>query len=138
MRVPGGEVPVEPSIRVGLVVGAGAASVSGAEGLSVSDPSGARLAEIPAGEVWRVAVQGSGVAVLAPGGASTAPADVFEISSPNSNAPVLVNGRPYRGTIIALRDDFIHLRVPPDNLRIEVSRSSVVSVTTGEEAAKTA
>ena len=43
-----------------------------------------------------------------------------------------------RGTIIALRDDFIHLRVPPDNLRIEVSRSSVVSVTTGEEAAKTA
>jgi preprotein translocase subunit YajC len=43
-----------------------------------------------------------------------------------------------RGTIITLRDDFIHLRVPPDNLRIEVSRSSVVSVTTGEEAAKTA
>ena len=43
-----------------------------------------------------------------------------------------------RGTIIALRDDFIHLRVPPDNLRIEVSRSSVVSVTTGEEVAKTA
>ena len=43
-----------------------------------------------------------------------------------------------RGTIIALRDDFIHLRVPPDNLRLEVSRSSVVSVTTGEEAAKTA
>src|SRR6266567_1499099 len=42
-----------------------------------------------------------------------------------------------RGTIIALRDDFLHLRVPPDNLRIEVSRSSVVSVTTGEEAAKT-
>ncbi|MGH7512581.1 MAG: SpoIID/LytB domain-containing protein, partial [Gemmatimonadales bacterium] len=95
---------MEPSIRVGLVVGAGAASVSGGAGLSVSDPSGARLAEIPAGEVWRVAVQGSGVAVLAPGGASTAPADVFEISSPNPNAPVLVNGRPYRGTIVALRD----------------------------------
>ncbi len=40
-----------------------------------------------------------------------------------------------RGTIIALRDDFLHLRVPPDNLRIEVSRSSVVSVVTGEESA---
>jgi len=38
-----------------------------------------------------------------------------------------------RGTIIALRDDFIHLRVPPDNLRLEVSRSSVVSVAGAEE-----
>ena len=33
-----------------------------------------------------------------------------------------------RGTVIALRDDFIHLRVPPDNLRVEVARSSVVQV----------
>lgn len=38
-----------------------------------------------------------------------------------------------RGTIIALRDDYLHLRVPPDNLRIEVSRASIVSVGTGEE-----
>ncbi|MBZ5567772.1 MAG: preprotein translocase subunit YajC [Acidobacteriia bacterium] len=38
-----------------------------------------------------------------------------------------------RGTVIALRDDSIHLRVPPDNLRLEVSRSSIVSVTSGEE-----
>lgn len=39
------------------------------------------------------------------------------------------------GTIVALREDFVHLRVPPDNLRVEVSRSSVVSVaaTGGEE-----
>ncbi len=41
-----------------------------------------------------------------------------------------------RGTIIALRDEFLHLRVPPDNLRIEVSRSSVVSVATGDETPK--
>jgi preprotein translocase subunit YajC len=40
-----------------------------------------------------------------------------------------------RGTIVALRDDYLHLRVPPDNLRLEVSRSSVVSVAAGEEAA---
>ena len=38
-----------------------------------------------------------------------------------------------RGTVIALRDDYLHLRVPPDNLKIEVSRAAVVSVTTGEE-----
>jgi preprotein translocase subunit YajC len=41
-----------------------------------------------------------------------------------------------RGTIVALRDDNIHLRVPPDNIRLEVARSSIVSVSTGEEAAK--
>src|ERR1700691_4014295 len=41
-----------------------------------------------------------------------------------------------RGTIVALKDDYVHLRVPPDNLRIEVSRGSVASVTTAEEAAK--
>jgi preprotein translocase subunit YajC len=40
-----------------------------------------------------------------------------------------------RGTVIALRDDYLHLRIPPDNLRIEVSRASVVSVGTGEETA---
>ncbi len=37
-----------------------------------------------------------------------------------------------RGTIIALRDDALHLRVPPDNLRIEVSRNAIVSVATPE------
>ena len=39
-----------------------------------------------------------------------------------------------RGTVIALKDDALHLRVPPDNLRIEVSKASVVSVATAEEA----
>ena len=39
-----------------------------------------------------------------------------------------------RGTIIALRDDAVHLRVPPDNIKLEVARSSIVSVTTDEPA----
>jgi preprotein translocase subunit YajC len=37
-----------------------------------------------------------------------------------------------RGTIIALRDDAVHLRVPPDNIKLEVARNSIVSVTTDE------
>jgi stage II sporulation protein D len=104
IAIPGPQGPAEPTIRVGLVVGAGTATVAGLAGLSVSDPSGARLAEIPAGEVWRVTVQGTGIAMLAPGGASSTPAEVVEIGSTDPNAPVLLNGRPYRGTIIALRD----------------------------------
>ena len=38
-----------------------------------------------------------------------------------------------RGTIVALKEDYLHLRVPPDNLRIEVTRGSVVSVGSGDE-----
>ncbi len=41
-----------------------------------------------------------------------------------------------RGTIIALKDDAVHLRVPPDNLRVEVTKASVMSVTTAEEEVK--
>jgi preprotein translocase subunit YajC len=40
-----------------------------------------------------------------------------------------------RGTIVALKDDALHLRVPPDNLRLEVTRASIVSVA-GDEASK--
>jgi preprotein translocase subunit YajC len=42
-----------------------------------------------------------------------------------------------RGTIVALKDDSVHLRVPPDNLRIEVTKASVTQVTTADEEAKT-
>ena len=41
-----------------------------------------------------------------------------------------------RGTIVAIKDDYLHLRIPPDNLRLEVSRASILSVTTAEEANK--
>ena len=40
------------------------------------------------------------------------------------------------GTIIALRGDSIHLRVPPDNLRLEFQRSAVVQVGAPDEPAK--
>jgi len=38
-----------------------------------------------------------------------------------------------RGTIMALKDDSIHLRVPPNNLVLEVTKASVAQVTTEEE-----
>ncbi len=41
-----------------------------------------------------------------------------------------------RGTVVALKDDSVHLRVPPDNLRMEVTKASVVQVTTPEEEVK--
>lgn len=41
-----------------------------------------------------------------------------------------------RGTIMALKDDSLHLRVPPNNLVLEVTKASVQQVTTSEEEAK--
>jgi preprotein translocase subunit YajC len=42
-----------------------------------------------------------------------------------------------RGTIMALRDDSVHLRVPPNNIVVEVTKASVLQVTTAEEEPKT-
>jgi len=38
-----------------------------------------------------------------------------------------------KGTVLSIKDDAIVLRVPPDNIKIEVARSSIVSLTTEEE-----
>lgn len=38
-----------------------------------------------------------------------------------------------RGIIIALRDDYVHLRVAPDNLKIEVARSAIVTLSAEEK-----
>jgi preprotein translocase subunit YajC len=38
-----------------------------------------------------------------------------------------------KGTIFSMKDDSVTLRVPPDNLKLDVSRGSIVTVTTSEE-----
>jgi preprotein translocase subunit YajC len=37
-----------------------------------------------------------------------------------------------RGIVIAVRDDSVQLRVPPDNLRLEVVKSAIATVSTAE------
>jgi preprotein translocase subunit YajC len=49
------------------------------------------------------------------------------------NGDKIVTSGGLRGTIISLKDDAVTLRVPPDNLKLEISRAAVVSVTTAEE-----
>ncbi|HKD79661.1 MAG TPA: preprotein translocase subunit YajC [Candidatus Angelobacter sp.] len=48
----------------------------------------------------------------------------------------VTTGGGIRGTVIALKDDSIHLRVPPDNLRLEVMKTSIVSINRDEEEKK--
>jgi preprotein translocase subunit YajC len=43
-----------------------------------------------------------------------------------------------RGLVIALKDDAVHLRVPPDNLRLEVAKSSITAINREEEEKKPA
>jgi preprotein translocase subunit YajC len=38
-----------------------------------------------------------------------------------------------RGTILSIKEDVIQLRVPPDNLRIEIVKSAIGSVTQQDE-----
>src|SRR5580658_3711991 len=37
------------------------------------------------------------------------------------------------GSIMSVKDDAVVLRVPPDNIKIEVTRSSIVTLTTAED-----
>lgn len=41
-----------------------------------------------------------------------------------------------RGTVMSLKDDCIHLRVPPNNIVVEVTKASVMQVSTTEEEVK--
>ncbi len=40
------------------------------------------------------------------------------------------------GAVMSVKDDALVLRVPPDNLKIEVTRASVVTLTTAEGSTK--
>jgi preprotein translocase subunit YajC len=41
-----------------------------------------------------------------------------------------------KGSIMSVKDDSLVLRVPPDNLKLEVSRASIVTVTKPDEPEK--
>ena len=41
-----------------------------------------------------------------------------------------------RGTILSIREDTVQLRVPPDNLRIEIVKSAIAAVTAHQEEVK--
>jgi len=50
------------------------------------------------------------------------------------NGDKVVTSGGIRGTVISLKDDAVQLRVPPDNLRIEVARAAVTALINSEEA----
>jgi preprotein translocase subunit YajC len=41
-----------------------------------------------------------------------------------------------RGVVVSVKEDVVQLRLAPDNIRLEVARSAIASVTTADEEAK--
>jgi stage II sporulation protein D len=94
----------EPRIRIGLAVGVPFAWVGGGADLVVTDPSGAHLAAIPAGEQWRVVPSGVGVSVQPPGRMGSTPSEVIVVMAGDPSHLVRVNGRTYRGVVEIVRN----------------------------------
>ena len=94
----------EPRLRIGLAVGAPSAIIGGGSELLVTDPSGAVLAAIPAGEQWRVVPSGTGVSVQPPGRIGSTPSEMIAVIATDSSQQVRVNGRAYRGVVEVVRD----------------------------------
>jgi stage II sporulation protein D len=113
----GGTVPARPpasvpspaspevEIRVGLLVGAGTATIGSAGPVIVTEPDGSPVGTIPAGVNWRVAPAAAGVTLTSPGGwVSSAPLEALTLTSAEPATPLRVNGKPYRGVAEILRD----------------------------------
>jgi stage II sporulation protein D len=92
----------DPEIRVGVVVGAGSASVGGGAALTVTGPDGSHLWMIPPGETWQASVAGSAF-TLASRGWTSGPLEAVTLSPAASNPLVRVNGKSYRGSAVILR-----------------------------------
>ena len=104
-RVPEGAAESgEPQLRIGLGVGLPSATVGGGGDLAVNDPSGARLAAIPAPEQWRVVPSGIGVTVQSPGRIGSTPSEMIAVIATDPSGMIRVNGRTYRGIVEIVRD----------------------------------
>jgi stage II sporulation protein D (peptidoglycan lytic transglycosylase) len=101
---PAGPQPGEINVLIGLIVGAPSVALGGDAALTVTEPDGRRLLDIPAGEVWRATVAGSSIALSTTTGVPVNAVAQARVAPADSTSPVRVNGRLYRGTLVLLRD----------------------------------
>ena len=99
---PGG-VGVEPSLRIGLVVGAASVDLGGSAGVTVSGPDRAMVARLAPGITARATPRPGKVLVTGAGPGAKAEAATLVIRA-EPGGFVLVNGRDYRGEIVLFRD----------------------------------
>ena len=134
--MPGAEPPVERppesaerELRSGLAVGVSSATIGGGDELLVTDPSGARIAAVPAGEQWRALPSGNSIELQPPGRAGPEHSEMIAVLATSPNALVRINGRTYRG-IVEIVPDTAGLTVV-NRLLLETYLLGVVSAEMG-------
>lgn len=94
----------EPTVQVGLAVGAAGAALGGDAALVLSAPDGALLGEVPAGEAWQATAGSEGIVLSTAAGVRLSTVEQALVTPVDPAAPVRVNGRLYHGTLALLRD----------------------------------
>jgi stage II sporulation protein D len=93
----------ETEIKVGLLVGAPTATLGGTTAVAITEPDGTPVATIAPGQTWRVSARSSGLALTATGGLTSGAFEALTLV-PADDSPIWVNGKPYRGNAIVIRD----------------------------------
>ena len=93
----------ETEIKIGLIVGAPSATLGGTTPVAITEPDGSPVATITGGQTWRVSARPAGLVFTGAGGLSSAAFDALTLV-PAGDAPIWVNGKPYRGSAEVLRD----------------------------------
>ncbi len=99
----GGTGGPEPTLRIGLVVGASSVTVGGANGIMVSGPDRAMVARLAPGINARVTPKPGQLLLTGAGPGARAEATTL-VLRPESGGLVQVDGKDYRGDIVLLRD----------------------------------
>jgi stage II sporulation protein D len=94
---------IEPSLRIGLVVGAASLDVAGSAGLTVSGPDRARVARLGPGQAARVTARPGKVLLSGVGPGARAEATTLVLRA-EPGGFIRVGTRDYRGDVVLLRD----------------------------------
>jgi len=94
---------LEPSLRIGLVVGAASIDIGGSAGVSVSGPDRALVARLGPGIAGKVTPRPGKVLVSGVGPGARAEAATLVIRA-EPGGFIRVNGRDYRGEVVLFRD----------------------------------
>ena len=94
----------EVEVRIGLSVGAGSVTVGGGGAVSINQPDGSRIAVIPGGERWQLAVAGQGLVLSSPSGWVSPQLEAVTLAAIDPRAPLWLSDKAYRGLGEVFRD----------------------------------
>ena len=94
----------EPEIRVGLAEGADRVVISADSEITVLTPNGSPIGGAPPSNGWTVVPDAGALAVVSPTGWRSAPFASLSFAATSPAAPLVLDGRAYRGRLVVLRD----------------------------------